>query len=118
MNGNVIYQKGYDPGQSLEQDINQTLDYNKEFDLKPEGGSSDVLKMLSTLDEWVYAPTRSSITAQYINHNPNIGLPTDPCNVLCGACDWSDEKIAERKQKEEEEKKKKEEDTKPKEDGK
>lgn len=117
MNGNVIYQKGYDPGQSWEEDINRTLDYNKEFDLKPEGGESDVLKMLSTLDEWVYAPTRSSITAQYINHNPNIGLPTDPCNVLCGACDWSDEKIAERKQKEEEEKKKQEEDAKPKEEG-
>ena len=118
-NDKVIYQKAYDPGQSFEQEINQTLDYNKEFDLKPDGGSSDAFKMLSTLDEWVYAPTRSAITAQYINNNPNIGLPTDPCNVLCGACDWSDEKIAERKQKEEEEeKKKKEEDTKPKEDGK
>ena len=118
IDNNVVFQKGYDPGQSWEQDINRTLEYNKEFDLKPEGGSSDVIKMLSTLDEWVYAPTRSSITAQYINHNPNIGLPTDPCNVLCGACDWSDEKIAERKQKEEEEKKKQEEDAKPKEEGK
>lgn len=118
IDNNVVFQKGYDPGQSWEQDINRTLEYNKEFDLKPEGGSSDVIKMLSTLDEWVYAPTRSSITAQYINHNPNIGLPTDLCNVLCGACDWSDEKIAERKQKEEEEKKKKEEDAKPKEEGK
>lgn len=114
---NVIYQKAYDPGQSWNQDINRTIEYNKEFDLKPEGGSSEQLHMLSTLDEWVYAPTKSAITAQYINHNPNIGLPTDPCNVLCGACDWSDEKIAERKKKEEEEEKKQE-DTKPKESGK
>lgn len=114
---NVIYQKAYDPGQSWNQDINRTIEYNKEFDLKPDGGSSEQLHMLSTLDEWVYAPTKSAITAQYINHNPNIGLPTDPCNVLCGACDWSDEKIAERKKKEEEEEKKQE-DTKPKESGK
>lgn len=114
---NVIYQKAYDPGQSWNQDINRTIEYNKEFDLKPEGGSSEQLHMLSTLDEWIYAPTKSAITAQYINHNPNIGLPTDPCNVLCGACDWSDEKIAERKKKEEEEEKKQE-DTKPKESGK
>lgn len=114
---NVIYQKAYDPGQSWNQDINITIEYNKEFDLKPDGGSSEQLHMLSTLDEWVYAPTKSAITAQYINHNPNIGLPTDPCNVLCGACDWSDEKIAERKKKEEEEEKKQE-DTKPKESGK
>ena len=114
----VIYEKSYDPGQSWNQDINRTIEYNKEFDLKPDGGSSEPLHMLSTLDEWVFAPTRSAIKAKYINHNPNIGLPTDPCNVLCDACDWSDEKIAERKKKEEEEKKKKEEDTKPKEDGK
>lgn len=114
---NVIYQKAYDPGQSWNQDINRTIEYNKEFDLKPDGGESEQLHMLSTLDEWVYAPTKSVITAQYINHNPNIGLPTDPCNVLCGACDWSDEKIAERKKKEEEEEKKQE-DTKPKESGK
>lgn len=114
---NVIYQKAYDPGQSWNQDINRTIEYNKEFDLKPDGGESEQLHMLSTLDEWVYAPTKSAITAQYINHNPNIGLPTDPCNVLCGACDWSDEKIAERKKKEEEEEKKQE-DTKPKESGK
>lgn len=80
--GNIIFDKSYNPYQSWSETPNKTVTYNVVKKLDASGASTGDYLLLKTEDTWVGSPTYGEIYINYTNNN----IPVDILNTECGRC--------------------------------
>lgn len=82
--GRTIFTKSYNPGTSFS-DKPADLDVNTSVTLQPQGGNTGDVTLFNTLDEWVSAPTRGIVKANYVNNNSPLPK-AEGCVIDCDNC--------------------------------